>query len=260
MADIQTKGTIMDFLRWSLFIISVLGFGVFLAPVFTGIFNIGNAVGMAFFALCAVLLLKWQAFTAFLREHTAARVIFSVLTAFAAVLFILALIISVFMIKAANNKPEKPSVLVVLGCRVKGETPSLMLEKRINAAYGYLAENPGAVAVLSGGQGSDELISEAECMYRELVKKGISPERLILEDKSVNTRENIRNSFRIIAEKNLDGEITVVTNEFHQYRAKLIARKEGKEVTAVTADTMIFLLPTYWVRDCLGCAYEIVSD
>lgn len=260
MADIQTKGTIMDFLRWSLFIISVLGFGVFLAPVFTGIFNIGNAVGMAFFALCAVILLKGQAFTAFLREHTAARVIFSVLTAFAAVLFILALIISVFMIKAANNKPENPSVLVVLGCRVKGEAPSLMLEKRINAAYGYLAENPGAAAVLSGGQGSDELISEAECMYRELVKKGISPERLILEDKSVNTRENIRNSFRIIAEKNLDGEITVVTNEFHQYRAKLIARKEGKEVTAVTADTMIFLLPTYWVRDCLGCAYEIVSD
>ena len=260
MADIQTKGTIMDFLRWSLFIISVLGFGVFLAPVFTGIFNIGNAVGMAFFAACAVLLLKWQAFTAFLREHTAARVIFSVLTAFAAVLFILALIISVFMIKAANNKPENPSVLVVLGCRVKGEAPSLMLEKRINAAYGYLAENPDTVAVLSGGQGSDELISEAECMYRELVKKGISPERLILEDKSVNTRENIRNSFRIIEEKGIAGEITVVTNEFHQYRAKLIARKEGKEVTAVTADTMIFLLPTYWVRDCLGCTYEIVSD
>ena len=97
-------------------------------------------------------------------------------------------------------------------------------------------------------------------MYRELVKKGISPERLILEDKSVNTRENIRNSFRIIEEKGIAGEITVVTNEFHQYRAKLIARKEGKEVTAVTADTMIFLLPTYWVRDCLGCAYEIVSD
>lgn len=250
----------MDFLRWSLFIISVLGFGVFLAPVFTGIFNIGNAVGMAFFALCAVLSLKWQAFTAFLREHTAARVIFSVLTAFAAVLFILALIISAFMIKAANNKPENPSVLVVLGCRVKGETPSLMLEKRINAAYGYLAENPGAVAVLSGGQGSDELISEAECMYRELVKKGVDPNRLILEDKSVNTRENIRNSFRIIEEKGIAGETTIVTNEFHQYRAKLIARKEGKEVTAVTADTMIFLLPTYWVRDCLGCAYEIVSD
>lgn len=254
----------MEFLRWSLFIISIIGFGVFLAPVFTGILNVGNAIGMAFFAVCAVLVLKWQTFTAFLRSHTAARIILSVLTAFAAVLFILALIISVFMIKAAGSKPEKASVLVVLGCRVKGETPSLMLEKRINAAYGYLAENPEAVAILSGGQGSDELISEAECMYRELVKKGISPERLILEDKSVNTRENIRNSFRIIAEKGLEGEaageIAIVTNEFHQYRAKLIARKEGKEVTAVTAKTMVFLLPTYWVRDCLGCAFEIVTN
>lgn len=254
----------MEFLRWSLFIISILGFGVFLAPVFTGIFNIGNAIGMTFFAICAVLSLKWQSFKALLHEHTAARVIFSVLTAFAAVLFILALIISVFMIKAANNKPDNASVLVVLGCRVKGEKPSLMLEKRINAAYEYLAQNPDAVAVLSGGQGSDELISEAECMYRELVKKGIDPVRLILEDKSVNTRENIRNSFHIIAEKGLDGkiagEIAVVTNEFHQYRAKLIAHKEGKEVSAVTADTMLFLLPTYWVRDCLGCAYEIITD
>lgn len=254
----------MEFLRWSLFIISLLGFGVFLAPVFTGILNIGNAVGMAFFAFCALLLLKWQNFSAFLRGHTGARVIFSVLTAFAAVLFVLAVIISVFMIKAANNKPEKASVLVVLGCRVKGENPSLMLEKRINAAYEYLAEAPEAVAVLSGGQGSDELISEAECMYRELVKRGIDPERLILEDKSVNTRENIRNSFRIIEEKGLEGEaageIAVVTNEFHQYRTQLIARKEGKKVTAVTAKTMVFLLPTYWVRDCLGCAFEIVTN
>jgi uncharacterized SAM-binding protein YcdF (DUF218 family) len=258
MDVMQNKGTVMEFLKWFLFIISVLGFGVFLAPVFTGIFNIGNAAGMIFFGALALLCLKHKAFFAFLHEHTAARVIVSIIAAVLAVLFIGAVIISVLMINAASDAPKNADTVIVLGCRVKGDRPSLMLEKRINAAYEYLCENENATAILSGGQGSDEMISEAECMYSELVKKGVSEDRLITEDKSVNTRENIRNSFAIIDSKGLSGNIAIVTNEFHQYRAKLIAKKEGRDVTAVTAKTAFYLLPTYWVRDCLGCAYEII--
>ncbi|MCD7730580.1 MAG: YdcF family protein [Oscillospiraceae bacterium] len=160
------------------------------------------------------------------------------------------------MIKAANTVPAvSGSTLIVLGCRVKGEQPSLMLQNRINAAYAYLSENPDADAILSGGQGSDELISEAECMYRELVDMGIAPERLVKEDKSSNTHENLQNSLALTENDN----IVIVTSEFHQYRAKLIAQKEGTEVSAISAKTSLFLLPTYWVRDCLGCAYELVS-
>ena len=64
------------------------------------------------------------------------------------------------------------STVVVLGCQVKGEAPSLTLTERLDAAYDYLCSHPDAACILSGGQGDDEKISEAECMYRYLTKKG----------------------------------------------------------------------------------------
>lgn len=245
-----------DTLKWVIFILSVLGLGIFLAPVFTGIINIGNVVGMLFCGIIAVISLNWRIFRVFLESHVAARAVFSVILLICIISFICAVVISLFMIKAANTVPAvSGSTLIVLGCRVKGEQPGLMLQNRINAAYAYLSENPDADAILSGGQGSDELISEAECMYRELVDMGIAPERLVKEDKSSNTHENLQNSLALTENDN----IVIVTSEFHQYRAKLIAQKEGTEVSAISAKTSLFLLPTYWVRDCLGCAYELVS-
>lgn len=238
-------------------IICVLGFGVFLAPVFTGILNIGNAVGMAFFALLASAVIFRSRISA-LMSHKPFRIAAIVFLSAAAIMLILAVIISVFMIKAANNPPEKSSVVIVLGCRVKNGGPSLMLAKRINAAYDYLCENPDACAVLSGGQGADEAISEAQCMYNELVKKGIAPERLYMEDKSTNTYENIRFSSEMMRKNGLSGDVTIVTSEFHQCRAQIIAKKQGIKAYGISAHTALFLLPTYWIRDCLGVAYETV--
>ncbi len=252
--DISIKGTVF---HWCLFVLFVIGFGVFLAPVFTGILNIGNTVGMLFFGILAAVTLFWSRFRQ-LMENRFFRAAVIVISSAAGVLILLALIISAFMVRAANDKPTGETTLIILGCRVKGDHPSLMLEKRINAAYEYLAENPEAVAILSGGQGSDEIMSEAECMYRELTKKGISPDRLIKEDKSTNTYENIRNSKAIIDELELSGGVVIVTSEFHQCRAQMIAGKQGIETKALSAHTALFLLPTYWIRDCLGVAYEFV--
>ena len=220
--DISIKGTVF---HWCLFVLFVIGFGVFLAPVFTGILNIGNIVGMLFFGILAAVTLFWSRFRQ-LMENRFFRAAVIVISSAAGVLILLALIISAFMLRAANDKPT--------------------------------AENPEAVAILSGGQGSDETMSEAECMYRELTKKGISPDRLIKEDKSTNTYENIRNSKAIIDELELSGGVVIVTSEFHQCRAQMIAGKQGIETKALSAHTALFLLPTYWVRDCLGSAYEYV--
>ncbi len=243
-------------MNWCFFALAVIGFAVFLAPVFTGILNAGNAVGMAFFAAAAVLLLNRRSLLTLMDAHKSVRIVFAAAASLTAALFIGAVIISVFMIKAAGNKPENPSAFIVLGCRVKGERPSLMLQKRIDAAYRYLMLYPDAVCVLSGGQGNDELISEAECMFRGLTAKGISPERLIKEDRSTNTYENILFSRKLLEDKGISGEAAIVSNEFHLCRASLIAKKQGLETTSVSAPTSLFLLPTYWVRDCLGVAYE----
>ena len=255
LIDNNIRGTV---LHWCLFTVFVLGFAVFLAPVFTGILNIGNTVGMIFFGILDAITLFKDKFTLLLESNKFLKGFFITITVIAARLIVIAAIISVFMIKTALNKPENPSVMIVLGCRVKEDRPSLMLSKRINAAYDQLMEHPDSVCILSGGQGSDEIMSEAECMYRELTAKGISPDRLFKEEQSTNTYENISFSLEIMKQHGLNGETAIVTSEFHQMRAAIIAKKQGLSAYSVSSPTALFLLPTYWVRDCLGVAYEIV--
>ena len=95
------------------------------------------------------------------------------------------------------------NLLLVLGCRVYGARPSRLLRWRADRAAKYLKAHPQSVAVLSGGQGRDEAISEAEAMRRLLTQAGIAPSRLLLEDKSTSTQENIAFSGEILAKNGL---------------------------------------------------------
>lgn len=129
---------------------------------------------------------------------------------------------------------EGGDYLIVLGAGLNGETPSLVLRTRIDAAAEYLEANPGTVAVLSGGRGAGETITEAEAMRRALTARGIAPERLILEDRSSSTRENVANSLALIGEmeQSRDREpytVGVVSNDFHLYRALRLLREYGEE-------------------------------
>ncbi|MBR1863314.1 MAG: YdcF family protein [Ruminococcus sp.] len=168
-------------------------------------------------------------------------------------------VLSVKMYRAQENRPEKTKVIVVLGCKVNGEKPSRMLRRRLDAAAKALDEHPEAVCIVSGGQGSNEKISEAEAMKRYLLEKGIEEERLIMEDRSTSTYENLKYSFELTDEMGLGRDITIVTDGFHQYRASLIAKELGAgEITACSAYTEPRFLPTYWVREWLGLSYFFV--
>ncbi len=179
----------------------------------------------------------------------------------AAVLFaagiIIAAALSIGMARAMNNAPEKePKLVIVLGCQVRGERPSRMLARRLDTAYEVMERYPGAKVVVSGGKGIDEAISEAECMKRYLVGKGADVSRIIMEDTSTTTFENISNSFAITDPMGLGRDITIVTDGFHQYRAALIAKSVGAgEVTAVSANTEVRFIPTYWVREWLALVW-----
>ena len=210
---------------------------------------------------CAALFfttIYWNQLITLLSENKALRIIAIIITVIAVTLIILAAVISAFMLSAVNSPPPENSTVIILGCKVKGERPSLMLSKRINAAYEYLSENPDTMCIVSGGQGSDEIMSEAECMKRELVKKGIAEERIIMEDKSTSTDENLRFSLEKMQENGLGGSVTIVTSEFHQLRAKMIASEYFPESYAVSAPTAWYLLPTYWVREWFGITYQFI--
>lgn len=251
--------------RTLFFLISFLCFCWLLLPfLFHGILNIGNLTGLAVFFFGMVFAVFYHPFCLFIKKLWGRKVWKAILGAaggLGALVVVLTLVLSVCMAKEALNRPKEPSTVIVLGCRVYGEDPSLMLIERLEAAYGYLEEHKDVSAVLSGGQGPGEAISEAECMYRYLVEKGIDKERLYKEENSTSTRENLLFFKKILEEQVLFSEqdskqVIVITNEFHQYRAARIARNLELEPKAVSGKTAWWLFPTYYVRELYGILYE----
>ena len=130
--------------------------------------------------------------------------------------------------------------------------PSRILQERIDAAYAYMQDHPQAVCILSGGKGSGEDISEAECMYRELVAAGIEAGRLYQEASSTNTQQNLERSKTVLdAVGNYDA-VTVISSDFHLYRGKEWARALGYQQYGYAARTDWKYLPTFFVREMIA--------
>lgn len=128
--------------------------------------------------------------------------------------------------------------LIVLGCRVEGTEPSVMLKDRINAAYEYLQEND-AICIVSGGMGDDENITEAQCMFNALTAMGIDPDRIWMEDQATSTLENLQYSVALIQEKTGSQPelVDVLSSDFHLYRAQMFAREMDLDIIPVYADS-----------------------
>ena len=216
----------------------------------------GNLLGIIFSLMLMTITAKWTEFSAFIVKlwgKTSGKITIISVSILLIACIVYACVLSVFMYKAMNNKPENPKVIVVLGCKVRGETPTRMLRRRLDTAIDALNKYPHCICIVSGGQGSNEVVSESYAMKKYLVEKGISKDRIIMEDKSTSTFENIKFSYEILDRMGYSRDITIVTDGFHQYRASLIAKKLGGEnITAFSADTEARYLPTYWVREWLG--------
>ncbi len=162
-----------------------------------------------------------------------------------------------------NNEPVNSDYLLILGARVKGETVSLSLKNRLDRGADYLNRYPEARAVLSGGQGPGEDLSEAEAMKRYLVARGIPENRLILEAYSTDTAENIWFSKEILKEQGADPEkasITIVTNDFHMLRAKMLAKRAGLQVTGYSSRTPEFTIPKAYTRELAAFINSYLFD
>lgn len=133
---------------------------------------------------------------------------------------------------AANGENQ---YAIILGAKVNGEIPSLSLRYRLEAALDYAKKHPEVKFILSGGQGPDEDITEAEAMKRYLMENGIEEDRLILETASTSTYENIQFSKKLLPSS--VNSVTIVTSDYHLARAREIARQLDLESDAVSAKT-----------------------
>ncbi|MBP3611298.1 MAG: YdcF family protein [Lachnospiraceae bacterium] len=241
---------------------AVTGFAVFAVPLSISVsVNIGNVTGIAVAAVLFFYGLFMPGVHRILnlwKKHKILRWLYRGILCGIALIALLVVVESGCMLYAANQKPEPGATVVVLGCRVYGERASLSMRERLDAAYEYLMEHGDSVCVLSGGKGDGENITEAECMYRYLVDKGIAPERLYKEETSTTTRENLLFSKQLIEEQGLNPVIAIATSDYHEYRAGLIAESLGLEYAAVPGRTALWLFPTYYVRELYAILYEWV--
>ncbi len=164
---------------------------------------------------------------------------------------------------AGHSAPKEADAVIVLGAGVNGTQPSLALQSRLDAAASYAKEYPEIPIVLSGGQGYGEEITEAECMRRYLANAGIDEKRLLLEEKATDTAENFRYSKEILKECGYAPQemtIAVVSNDFHLFRAGLLARREGLTVTGVGAPIpWLHLEINYYVREAFALVKTYLS-
>lgn len=177
-------------------------------------------------------------------------------TAVLVLVLLAAVITEGFILNASRGDAGEADYLVVLGAKVRYDgRPSISLWDRIYGARDYLADHPDTIAVVSGGQGADEVMSEAQAMFNELVALGIAPERIWLEDNSTNTNENITFSLNLIEEKSgsRPEKIAVLSSEYHLLRAGLHAGKCGVEVLRIPART------SRWTQLVNHCMREIAG-
>ena len=192
----------------------------------------------------------------FLLKHPKGKTLCKVICILVLAGIIAAAITGGFIVNAAHpGQLPDCDYIVVLGAGVRGSVPSLTLAERIGAAYDYLDTHPDSIAILCGGQGPGEDITEAACMYRELTKMGIDPNRLVQEDQSTSTIENL--TFALDAAEKATGvrpaKIGIVSSEYHIFRATRFARDLELESFGIPAKTTWFPLRlNYYLREIVA--------
>lgn len=247
--------------------LTLLGTGRILALLFCALLS-----GLAFFlkfcipgysfsalvCICLIAIILFYTFMPLvgLKFPELARITTKIFTGILILGLLVVGITEAIIIKASFGDPLEPvDYVVVLGAKVNRDGPSVSLMDRICAAYEYAESHPDAILVLSGGQGTDEPITEAECMYRELIALGVDPLQLRMEDYATSTWENLNFSLEMIGEKTgqRPEKLAVLSSEYHLFRASLFADACGVEFVGVPAKTTkISLRVNYFMREVAG--------
>lgn len=207
-----------------------------------------------------LLLFLWGVFYGPVKMYTdkgLKRVIKTVVACGIAAAFAMCVFFGIYGINDSADYNE--DAVIVLGCAVRGTDPTQPLAARLDAAVQYHEKNPDAYIIVSGGQGPQEYITEAECMKSYLLARGVDSDRILTEDRAASTTENIRYSREIMQEKGIpETDIALVTNEFHVFRARQLAKLNGLNVTTVHAKTPWYSSPMMYLREIFAVGQLIL--
>lgn len=177
------------------------------------------------------------------------------------VLLTLLLAFNIFIFSYGRNDTVtyKEDAIIILGAGVKGETPSLTLQKRLDAGLKYYEKNHEVLIVVSGGQGPGEDITEALAMERYLVANGVPKEKILKEEKATTSCTNISLSKKILDQKfSKNYKTVIITNDFHIFRSVMIANKLGLETTHLHANTSWYSMPGNHLRETISILFQVI--
>ncbi|MGE8206500.1 YdcF family protein [Heyndrickxia sp. NPDC080065] len=156
---------------------------------------------------------------------------------------------------AKEQPPKNIPYLVILGAKVNGEKMSKAFFERAKVGLQYLNQNENTKVIVTGGQGPDEDITEAEAAKRYLIENGIAEKRIFLEEKSVNTYENIKFAKKLYS----INEAVFVSNDFHLYRAIQLAKAQDIKAYPLAAETPKVVKPKLFAREFLAILKWVIT-
>ncbi|WP_432663008.1 YdcF family protein [Wukongibacter baidiensis] len=241
-----------DFLRNSSIIaffiltLAIIAEFIFVGFIFSTIFTLGIWIFLAFFIFIDTMYYRY--------EHTILkrfRLILIISFILFWISFILVEVLLSIELHSNIHMDEEIDYVIILGAGLDGDKVSKRLEGRLKEGLKYLKEKTDVKVIVSGGQGRDELISEAEAMGRYLNSRGINKDRIIYEDKSTSTIENMVFSKRIIntINNNEDIKVLIITSDYHMFRAKMICEDIGLECYGITSKSPTGKRVNYMIRE-----------
>lgn len=185
------------------------------------------------------------------------KVLKGIILAIVIIIGIVFVIVEGCILSRFSAKQEKEyDYLLVLGAQVYDNGPSVVLRYRLDTAVDYLNRHPDTLCIVSGAQGNNEPMTEAEGMKTYLIQNGIAKERILKEEESAKTSQNIRNSMELIPDS---ASVGIVTNNFHMFRALRIAKKQGlSDYGGLAAGSKPFYLPNNMLREFFGVVKDFL--
>lgn len=253
----------MKIVRFMLLILAWLGIAdTILIYVFTG----GMDIGILLPGFAGAFILLAFLFTRSNLYHKKSR-FFNRIAKVTLCLFLVWLIsfgvlVTAFINAAVSQTDEDVQCVFVLGAGIKGETPTLVLQERLNFAIDYMNNHPSSIAIVSGGKGFGESITEAEAMNRYMVDRGIGQNRILKEEKATSTYENMLFSKKVFEDNRAEllSKVMIITSDFHMLRSKMLAERVGLQAAGISASTPWYIYPNVLLREYLAYFKSLFLD
>lgn len=232
-------------------ILLALGIVGVLDTLFVLIYSSVN-LGTILPGIVGAMLIAWSLaqlyFHEYLARYNLALIKKSMTLFFALWLVSFVVVESIIISSQSSDENYKVDYLLILGAGLRGEDLSLTLYNRMETGLNYLLKHPEVKVIVSGGKGPGEAITEAAAMKRFLILKGIEDSRIIKEESSTSTFENLKHSKQQLL-NNDEAKVLIVTNDFHMFRAKLLAKRAGLIPYGLPSKTPPIVLVNCYLRE-----------